>query len=54
MTTHQTEIAIIGAGVVGHAIAERVLAEGRVIFSGLPDEVRASPLVREVYLGGEG
>ena len=31
-----------------------VLAEGRVIFSGPPDEVRASPLVREVYLGGEG
>ncbi len=30
-----------------------VLAEGRVIFSGTPDEVRASRLVREVYLGAE-
>lgn len=31
MTTHQTEIAIIGAGVVGLAIAERLLAEGREV-----------------------
>ena len=30
-----------------------VLAEGRVIFSGTPDQVRASALVREVYLGAE-
>ncbi|HUF86013.1 MAG TPA: ABC transporter ATP-binding protein [Thermohalobaculum sp.] len=30
-----------------------VLAEGRVIFSGPPDAVRASALVREVYLGAE-
>ena len=30
-----------------------VLAEGRVIFAGTADEVRASPLVREVYLGAE-
>ena len=29
-----------------------VLAEGQVIFTGTPGEVRASPLVREVYLGG--
>jgi len=29
-----------------------VLAEGRVIFSGAPDEVRASRRVRDVYLGG--
>jgi branched-chain amino acid transport system ATP-binding protein len=28
-----------------------VLAEGRVIFTGTPDEVRASAVVREVYLG---
>ena len=28
-----------------------VLAEGRVIFAGRPGEVRASPLVRETYLG---
>jgi len=31
-----------------------VLAEGRVIFEGPPDAVRASPVVREVYLGVEG
>jgi len=31
-----------------------VLAEGKVIFSGAPDAVRASPVVRDVYLGGEG
>ena len=38
------------------ALADRisVLAEGRVIFSGSPDAVRASAVVREVYLGGEG
>ncbi len=38
------------------ALADRisVLAEGRVIFYGLPDAVRASAVVREVYLGGEG
>jgi branched-chain amino acid transport system ATP-binding protein len=37
------------------ALADRisVLAEGRVIFSGAPDAVRASAVVREVYLGGE-
>lgn len=31
MATHQTEIAIVGAGVVGLAIAERLLAEGREV-----------------------
>jgi branched-chain amino acid transport system ATP-binding protein len=38
------------------ALADRisVLAEGRVIFEGPPDAVRASAVVREVYLGGEG
>ncbi len=37
------------------ALADRisVLAEGRVIFTGPPDAVRASAVVREVYLGGE-
>jgi branched-chain amino acid transport system ATP-binding protein len=37
------------------ALANRisVLAEGRVIFTGPPDAVRASAVVREVYLGGE-
>ena len=36
------------------ALADRisVLAEGRVIFTGPPDAVRASAVVREVYLGG--
>ena len=36
-------------------LADRVsvLAEGRVIFSGPPDAVRASAAVREVYLGTE-
>ncbi len=36
------------------ALADRisVLAEGRVIFSGAPQAVRASAIVREVYLGG--
>lgn len=31
MLAHQTEVAIIGAGVVGLAIAERLLAEGREV-----------------------
>jgi branched-chain amino acid transport system ATP-binding protein len=37
------------------ALADRisVLAEGRVIFTGPADAVRASAVVREVYLGGE-
>ena len=36
------------------ALADRisVMAEGRVIFSGPPQAVRASAVVREVYLGG--
>ena len=35
------------------ALADRisVLAEGRVVFAGTPAEVRASALVREIYLG---
>ena len=37
------------------ALADRisVLAEGRVIFTGPPEAVRASAVVREIYLGGE-
>ena len=30
-----------------------VLAEGRIVFSGRPEAVRASDLVREIYLGAE-
>ncbi|HUS54680.1 MAG TPA: ABC transporter ATP-binding protein [Thermohalobaculum sp.] len=38
------------------ALADRisVLAEGRLIFTGPPEAVRVSAVVREVYLGGEG
>ncbi|MGF1501429.1 MAG: ABC transporter ATP-binding protein [Paracoccaceae bacterium] len=36
------------------ALADRisVMAEGAIVFSGTPAEVRASALVREIYLGG--
>jgi branched-chain amino acid transport system ATP-binding protein len=39
--------------VFGHADRVVVMNRGRLIAEGTPDEVRASPLVREVYLGGE-
>jgi branched-chain amino acid transport system ATP-binding protein len=29
-----------------------VLAQGRIIAQGSPDEVRGNPLVQEAYLGG--
>jgi branched-chain amino acid transport system ATP-binding protein len=38
--------------VFGHADRVVVMNRGRLIAEGTPDEVRASPLVREVYLGG--
>jgi branched-chain amino acid transport system ATP-binding protein len=38
--------------VFGFATRVIVLHLGQVIAAGSPDEVRANPLVREVYLGG--
>jgi len=38
--------------VFGHADRVVVMNRGRLIAEGAPDEVRASPIVREVYLGG--
>jgi branched-chain amino acid transport system ATP-binding protein len=40
--------------VFGHADRVVVMNRGRLIAEGVPDEIRASPLVRDVYLGGEG
>jgi branched-chain amino acid transport system ATP-binding protein len=37
--------------VFGHAARVIVLHQGEIIASGAPDEVRADPKVREVYLG---
>ena len=34
-----------------HAGRVIVMSGGRIVASGTPDEIRASPLVREVYLG---
>lgn len=47
LTEHDMEVVF--------ALADRitVLNHGRTIASGTPDEVRASPIVREVYLGHE-
>lgn len=39
--------------VFGHASRLVVLDRGRLIASGTPEEVRSSPLVRDVYLGTE-
>lgn len=39
--------------VFGHADRVVVMNRGRLIAEGTPEEVRASPIVREVYLGGE-
>ncbi|HWV81066.1 MAG TPA: ABC transporter ATP-binding protein [Hyphomicrobiaceae bacterium] len=38
--------------VFGHADRVVVMSRGRLIAEGTSDEVRASPIVREVYLGG--
>ena len=40
---------------VAFSLADRisVLAQGHVIATGLPDEIRKSPQVKEAYLGGE-
>ena len=40
--------------VFGHADRVLVLVHGEIVAAGLPDEVRASPKAREVYLGGAG
>jgi len=39
------------ASVFAHADRVLVMARGEIIARGAPDEVRADPLVREVYLG---
>ena len=44
-TEHDTGV------VFGHAVRVIVLHQGEIIASGTPDEVRADPKVREVYLG---
>jgi branched-chain amino acid transport system ATP-binding protein len=38
--------------VFGHADQVLVLVRGEIIAAGMPEEVRADPRVREVYLGG--
>jgi branched-chain amino acid transport system ATP-binding protein len=40
--------------VFGHADRVLVLVRGEIIASGTPDEVRANPQVRQVYLGSAG
>ena len=37
------------------SIAEqvKVLCQGRIVFEGIPEEVRRSELVQKVYLGGQ-
>jgi branched-chain amino acid transport system ATP-binding protein len=40
--------------VFAHADRILVLVRGEIIAAGLPEEVRANPQVRQVYLGGAG
>lgn len=40
--------------VFGHSRRVLVLHEGRLIAEGPPDAIRADPLVRDIYLGGDG
>jgi len=40
--------------VFGHADRIMVMSRGELVALGTPDEVRADPLVQEIYLGAEG